>query len=124
MKRKDPAGNRGNRGRGKWRQKTKEGNNERRKERGKGKGLRKGIDVSRKNRRQHRCFSKCLLLSRTMRVGGEVGVGEALLGVLGVAEEVLAEVVANEAGRGADRVDADRVVEPRGNERCRGGLRD
>jgi len=34
--------------------------------------------------------------------GEEVGVGEALLDALGVAEEAWAEIVANEAGRGAD----------------------
>ena len=49
--------------------------------------------------------------------GVEVGVGEVLLAALGVAEEALAESVAHEAGRGADRVDADRAEEARGDER-------
>ena len=51
-----------------------------------------------------------------------MGVGEVLLDALGVAEEALAESVAHEAGRGADRVGADRAEEARGDERL--GLRD
>ena len=55
-------------------------------------------------------------------MGEEVGVGEVLLDVLGVAEEALAEFVAHEVGRGADCVDDDRAKEARCDERL--GLRD
>ena len=44
--------------------------------------------------------------------GGKVGVGEAL--PVSVAEEALAEIIANEESRSADRVGAERAAEAPG----------